>query len=115
MDEKNSKLESILLCLIYVGFGIIFLLPLLVFDGFYFPFVTFKNFSFRLIVEIQVLLWFFLALKNKTFLPRFSGPHFSVFIFIFIIASADFFGIDPFKSYLGNFERMDGFINHLHL
>ncbi|MDQ3017016.1 MAG: hypothetical protein M3R25_09920, partial [Bacteroidota bacterium] len=98
--------------------GILFLIPLVAFivsTNLYFPYITGKNLMFRLLVEIAFILYFILAVRAPEFRPRLTSIFLAFSTFIAIILVADVFGIYPFKSFWSNFERMEGFITHLHL
>ena len=112
--NKNNKVDKFLLFLIYAGLFVIFLSPLLVNNGFYYPYITLKNFSFRIAVELMTLSWFMLAIRNKKYQATFSLPILSVAIFTTIIFLADSFGLAPYRSYWGNFERMEGLMTFIH-
>jgi len=96
----------------------IFLIPficLLISRSFFFPFITGKNFTFRIIVEIIFALWAILALRDSTARPKFSYILASFASFVAIIALANIFGENPSRSFWSNFERMEGFITLLHV
>jgi O-antigen ligase len=86
-------------------------------SGFYFPFISGKNMVFRLLVEIAFFSWVVLALKDASHRLniRKSPVLIAYSIFMTILLLADIFGIDPFRSFWSNFERMEGFIGHIHL
>ncbi len=107
--------EKILKYTIIGGLFLIPLIPFIVTNSMFFPFITGKNFIFRFLVEVIFGLWILLALKNRIYRPSFSWIGIAVFLFIFIIAIADLFGENPFKSFWSNFERMEGFVGLLHL
>jgi O-antigen ligase/Flp pilus assembly protein TadD len=81
----------------------------------FFPFITGKNFLFRILVELLVGGWAILAVFDKAYRPKFSWLLISVLSFVGIIAIADFFGANPFKSFWSNFERMEGLLTLVHL
>ncbi|MEY4747508.1 MAG: hypothetical protein RLZZ416_557 [Candidatus Parcubacteria bacterium] len=102
----------------------IFVLPfvcLIVADGshfpynLFFPFITGKNFTFRLIVEIITGSWLALALVEPRFRPRRSWLLGAFALFVVCIAIADALGAYPFKSFWSNYERMDGWVTLAHL
>ncbi len=102
----------------WVVLGGIFLLPFIVFlvvESLFFPFITGKNFAFRIIVEVITGAWLALALVNPIYRPRRSWLLGAFALFVIIIAAADAFGVNPFKSFWSNFERMDGWITLAHL
>ncbi|MDO8523089.1 MAG: O-antigen ligase family protein [bacterium] len=90
-------------------------LPLVVANNLFFPFITGKNFLFRVLVEILFLLWAFLLARDSSYRPKKS------WIFIFVIATlavltlSTVFGADANRSLWSNFERMEGLIGHIHL
>src|SRR3989344_4257539 len=100
-------LEKTLRWIVLIG---VFALPFIVFivaDSLFFPFITGKNFAFRIIVEVLTGAWLVLALVNPTFRPRRSWLLGAFAIFVGIVAIADALGVYPFKSFWSNYERMD--------
>ncbi len=96
----------------------IFLLPCVVFYVAYanfFPYITGKNFYFRVDVEIITALWLGLALVYPHNRPRKTWVMGAFALFAIIVAIADAQGAAPFKSFWSNFERMDGWITLGHL
>lgn len=84
-------------------------------SGLFFPFITGKNFGFRLLVEIAFVAWAFLAIRFPEYRPKVSKLLIAYSTFIVILFIADIFGVNPERSLLSNFERMEGFVTHLHL
>ncbi|OGG59583.1 hypothetical protein A3C86_03910 [Candidatus Kaiserbacteria bacterium RIFCSPHIGHO2_02_FULL_49_16] len=84
-------------------------------DNFFFPFITGKNFAFRIIVEIITGAWLALALIKPEYRPKKSWLLGAFAIFTIIIALADATGVNPFKSFWSNYERMDGWVTLAHL
>jgi O-antigen ligase len=102
----------------WVTIGAIFLLPLLPFvvvNGFFFPFITGKNFAFRILVEIAFAGWILLALADAKYRPRFSWTAVLFGVFVLWMAIADAIGMNPAKAFWSNFERMDGWVTLIHL
>lgn len=96
----------------------IFVLPFIVLyvsKSLFFPFITGKNFAFRIIVEIIAGGWLALALTNPAYRPKRSWLLYAFAIFIAIIAVADIFGTYPHKSFWSNYERMEGWVTLAHL
>jgi O-antigen ligase len=85
-------------------------------SGFYFPFITGKNLLFRLLVEIAFFSWVALALSDPKYrLQIKKSPLLIAYaVFMVVLLAADLFGINPFRSFWSNFERMEGFVAHLH-
>ena len=63
----------------------IVLLPLIVFDGLFFPFITSKAFLFRFLVEIGLVFLLLLATIDRKYIPRITP----VSIFFFCICCGD--------------------------
>ncbi|MEK7601543.1 MAG: O-antigen ligase family protein [Patescibacteria group bacterium] len=110
-----STLEKTLRGVVLAG---IFALPfvcLLVTTSLFFPYITGKNFAFRIIVEVVTAAWLALALVNPAYRPRRSWVLAALSIFVVLIAISDAQGVNAFKSFWSNFERMDGWITIAHL
>ena len=108
-------LEKVLRFIVLTG---VFALPfvvLVVVDSFFFPFITGKNFAFRIIVEIIFVAWVLLAMLNTAYRPRITVLLSSVVAFVAIIGFATLLSENPYKSFWSNFERMEGFVTLLHL
>ena len=96
----------------------VFALPFIVFlvtTSLFFPFITGKNFAFRILVEIISVAWLALALVQVEYRPRRSWTLAAFSLFVLIVAIADLQGAVPFKSFWSNFERMDGWVTLAHL
>ena len=96
----------------------IFLLPficLIVADHFFFPFITGKNFAFRIIVETIGCLWIILALRDHTVLPKFSRIFQAFAVFVGVLFISDLLSPNAYKSFWSNYERMEGSVTIAHL
>lgn len=96
----------------------VFALPFLVLyvaNSMFFPFISGKNFAFRIIIEIVAGAWLALALVNPAYRPRRSWLLIAFGLWVFWMAIADAFGVYPFKSFFSNYERMEGWIMISHL
>ncbi|MBP9757947.1 MAG: O-antigen ligase family protein, partial [Candidatus Pacebacteria bacterium] len=101
-----------------VAIGAIFLLPfvcLVVASSLFFPYITGKNFAFRILTEIAFGSWLALCFVSKEYRPRRSIVLGALALFTFIILIADLQGVYPFKSLWSNYERMDGWVTLIHL
>jgi O-antigen ligase/tetratricopeptide (TPR) repeat protein len=81
----------------------------------FFPFITGKNFAFRIIVELVLLLYVILALREPKYRPRSAPLFWSVLAFVVWMGIATITSVDPIKSFWSNFERMDGYITVIHM
>lgn len=102
----------------WIALGGVFLLPflpLIVSNSLFFPFITGKNFAFRVIVEVIFAAWVILALADSKYRIRFSYILASVAAFLGVMAVANGLGEAPHKSFWSNYERMDGYVTIFHL
>jgi len=97
------------------GVFLIPFLPFIVSSSMFFPFITGKNFTFRIIVELIFAAWLILALKDIAYRPRFTVIAAATAIFLVIIAIADLMSPNVVKSFWSNFERMEGWVTLAHL
>tara|TARA_B100000508_G_scaffold36864_1_gene28764 strand:+ start:9301 stop:11445 length:2145 start_codon:yes stop_codon:yes gene_type:complete len=88
---------------------------LLVSGSLFFPYVTGKNFAFRIITEVMVVAWALLALIQTQYRPRWTPILWSVVAFVTVAGVANIFGENLYNSFWSGFERMDGYITLLHL
>jgi len=101
-----------------VGLSGIFLvpfIPLFVSTSMFFPFITGKNFAFRIIVLIASLAWAILAIRNPDYRPQKSLILTAVVTFMVIVGISDLFGVNSYRSFWSNYERMEGYIGLLHV
>ncbi len=96
----------------------VFLIPFIPFyisTSLIFPFITGKNFAFRILVEAAAVLWAGLMVLNRQYRLRSSAMLLSVLIFTFIVGLADLAGVNPYNSFWSTYQRMEGYITILHL
>jgi len=101
--------------LICVGIYGVLIVPFIVANSMFFPFITGKAFTFRIIVEIIFGLWFILIMKDKEFRPKWSWLLSSGCLLVFIMFLADINAVAPFKAFWSNYERMEGWVTLVHL
>ena len=87
----------------------------LVLPNLFFSYIAWKNFAFRMIVEVVIGLWIGLAAIAPRYRPRLSPVTIAVSALLGIIAIADFAGVAPTRSIWSNFERMQGLMGLLYL
>ncbi len=112
MSSKNLKIFAYI-----VKYGL-FVLPamsLIIAGSLFFPFITGKNFFFRIGVEILLFFWIFLALFDRNYRPQKSPLLIILTALAVILSLATIFGENPYRSFWSNFERMEGLLSHLHL
>lgn len=98
--------------------GALFLIPFLALfidNTLYFPFISGKNFAFRILVEIAAAAWVLLALADKKYRPQFSWTLVLYGAFTAWMAVANALAVNSHKAFWSNFERMDGWVTIIHL
>ncbi|PIT91010.1 hypothetical protein COU17_02840 [Candidatus Kaiserbacteria bacterium CG10_big_fil_rev_8_21_14_0_10_49_17] len=107
--------QKLLRNILISGIFVVPFIPLIVSNSMFFPFITGKNFFFRILVELLLGGWLVLALADSQYRPRFSWLLIAFALFVSVIGVADALGENPFKSFWSNFERMEGFVTLIHL
>lgn len=108
------KSDSWLRNIVITGLFAIPFVAIPVSESFFFPFITGKNFLFRILVEIVFAAWALLALRDPKYRPRRSPLLFAYIAFMVVLTLADMFGAHAYRSIWSNFERMEGLVGHLH-
>jgi len=101
--------------LIVSGIFLVPFIPLIISTPLFFPFITGKNFAFRIIVEIIFAAWLLLLYYDASYRPKKNLITIAVGAFVGIVAIADIFGINPYRSFWSNYERMEGLVSLLHV
>ena len=102
------------------GLCLVFFVPFIVaggtlFPNMFFPFITGKNFAFRILIELLFGVYVLLALREPKYRPRASYILWVLGAFVGWMAVATLASVDPVKSFWSNFERMEGYVTVLHL
>ncbi len=101
--------------LIYIGLWSLLLIPFFVANKMFFPYISGKNFAFRIIIEIIFALWVYLAYADEKYRPKLSWLFKAIGLFVLIMLIADIFAVNPMKALWSNYERMDGWITLIHM
>lgn len=113
---STIRLEKILFWLVRAGAYILPFTLLVVTDALFFPFITGKNFLFRIIVEVLAAGWIgLLILDFKKYWPRWNFVSIAFAAFVGAIFLSAVLGVDFKHSFWSNFERMEGLVTHFHL
>ena len=80
-----------------------------------FPYITGRNFWFRILVEIALVLWIGLVVLDKEARPKLTPLFWIIGAFVLITGLADLLGADPYTSFWSRYERMEGYLLILHL
>jgi O-antigen ligase/cytochrome c-type biogenesis protein CcmH/NrfG len=108
-------MNDFLKTIVYGGLFAIPFLTLYVANDYFFPYITGKNFAFRIIVEIVFAAWAVLMLLDARYRPRFSWVLSTFSVLLIVMFFANLLGKHPQSSFWSNFERMDGYITLVHL
>jgi O-antigen ligase len=112
---SSQKLKNFYIWGIKILIFLIPFLPLYVSPSMVFEYITGRNFAFRIITELAVVLWLGLITLNKEYRPKTSTMLLVVLIFTFVVGLADLLGVNPYNSFWSSYERMEGYITILHL
>ncbi len=110
-----KTLENFLKYTIILGlFGVLFI-PFIVPQTMFFPFITGKGFTFRILIEIVFGIYVVLAFLAPQFRPKDTWVTRCILLFMGAMLIADIFSANPYKSFWSNFERMEGYVLLAHL
>ncbi len=107
-------MSNLLLKLIKFGIGFVLFIPLYVGGSFFFPFIFPKIWLFQLVTEIILLLYVVLAVSDSRYRPKLNLAVYALLLLTVILIITGFTGIDVFRSFWGNTERMSGTIAWFH-
>src|SRR3989344_8346576 len=108
-------LEKTCLFIIKWGTYLVLFIPLIINTNFFFPFVAPKTIFFRIIIEIILLAYLLLVMKNRAYRPRINPLTIAVALFLGVFILASFTGINLHRSFWSTNERMTGILTMLHL
>ncbi len=108
-------MKDLLQGIVFVGLFLVPFLPIYVENSFFFPFITGKNFAFRIIIEIVFAAWVLLALYDAQYRPKFSWILAGFASLLGVMAVSNALGEYPLQSFWSNFERMDGYVTLVHI
>jgi len=108
-------MKDFLKAVMYAGIYVVPFLTMFVVNDYFFPYITGKNFAFRIVVEIAFVAWALLALVDLRYRPKFSWILTSFAGLLIVMFFANLFGQDPNASFWSNFERMDGYVTLVHV
>ncbi|OGY90178.1 MAG: hypothetical protein A3B30_04315 [Candidatus Komeilibacteria bacterium RIFCSPLOWO2_01_FULL_52_15] len=107
--------EKFLRTCAYAITTVILATPLFTFANFYFPFITPRNFIFRIAVEILLVVYALLVIQNRRYAPTKNLAIIFLAAFVGALTLASIQGVNPMFSFWSGFERMDGLITFYHL
>ncbi len=107
-------MKDVLKWVVFSGLFAVPFLTLYVENDYFFPYITGKNFGFRIIVDVVFAAWVILAMYEVKYRPKISGIVWSFGTLLIIMFYANLFGEHPQSSFWSNFERMDGYVSLVH-
>lgn len=107
-------MKDIMKYVVYAGLFAVPFLTLYVANDYFFPYITGKNFGFRIIIDIVFAAWVVLAFYEVKYRPKVSGIVTSFGVLLIVMFLADWFGENRTASFWSNFERMDGYVSLVH-
>ncbi len=96
------------------GVFVSFLTIFLVFTNLLFPYITSKQITFNVIIEILLIFWVALLVKYPEYRPKQSFITFGLLAFWAVMTITCFTGVDFNLSFWGDIERMLGVFHLLH-
>ncbi|GAB4537349.1 MAG: hypothetical protein Fur0020_05880 [Thermodesulfovibrionia bacterium] len=112
---SQERIESILLWGARLPLFLLPFIPLIVTPDLIFPYISGKNFAFRLLTASSLAMYLPIILFYKRYRPAPTPILFSILLFTFVVGVADLFGVNPQKSLWSNYERMEGYITIIYL
>lgn len=110
----NSKKWVVVIFAILAGLTL--LTPFWIFRDLLFPYITSKAYFLRITVELALPFYIYLVLRRPSFRPSLKNPlNLSVLAFLVFNVVSSIFGVNPLRSFWGNFERMGGSVYLAHL
>ncbi len=107
-------MKDLLKVTVYGGIFFIPTIVLIISNSLFFPFITGKNFTFRIVTEIVFAAWIILALYDAQYRPRFSWIAAGFSSLLIVMFFANLLGEHPLQSFWNNFERMEGYVTLVH-
>ena len=111
---NHTKLEKVLLGIIYVGSFLVVLVPLIVIPKSYFPYIVLKTIIMRVFIEAVFVSWLILMVRKPEYRPQRTLLFWVLTIFMLVWVVSTIFSQSFVKSLWGNYERMGGFFTYFH-
>lgn len=113
---QANRIDKIIDKVIKYILPVVLFLPFFIHSHFYFPFITPRNFVFRIIVTIILALYLFLLFRNKDkYKPVKNNVLIAYISFAIVLTLASVLGGDFLYSFWSNYERMEGLLNTYYL
>ncbi len=87
---------------------------LFVFKGLLFPYISSKQLSFNILMEVLAALWLVFILRYPAYRPKLNLIAYGLVAYFAVILLSSFTGVDFNLSFWGDVERMLGFFHLFH-
>jgi O-antigen ligase/tetratricopeptide (TPR) repeat protein len=104
--------SSIARIIALVALGALFFVPTFISESLLFPFITGKNFVFRLLVLAVALVSAYLILTTRKITSPNTPTHKIFAVLVGVLGISAFFAENTTRSLWSNFERMEGWFTH---
>src|SRR3989344_353050 len=106
--------QKIYLNILKTGVYLSFVSVFLVFKNLLFPYITSKQISFNILIEVLMIFWLALVIKYPEARPKKSWITFGLAGFFAALLISSIFSIDFNLSFWGDIERMLGWFHVFH-
>jgi O-antigen ligase/tetratricopeptide (TPR) repeat protein len=114
-SRPRFGLERVCFYVIQWGTYLVLFAPLIVIKSSFFPFITPKTIFFRIVVEIILAAYLFLAITTPRYRPKINALTVGIIIFLGVLLLTSFTGINFERSFWSTYERMTGLWTIFHL
>lgn len=112
---KTENLEKRLLQLFSFLTGAIFFVPLIIRNNILRPYILSKTIPFQIMVLALLVVWvLLLTIDFKKYRPKLNIVFIALTVFTLAILLSSVFSLDFYRSFWGNAERTEGFVNLLY-
>ncbi|MDP2855668.1 MAG: O-antigen ligase family protein, partial [bacterium] len=113
---KIEELENQLVKCFAILAGAIFFIPLLIINNILRPYILSKTIPFQIMVLALLIVWMFLlTIDFKKYRPKLNIVFIALTVFTLAVFLSSVFSLDFYRSFWGNAERTEGFVNLLYL
>lgn len=105
---------SSLLLFIRVGIWCVLFIPLIISPHTLFPFQTGKGIVFRIMIELLAALYLWLVMTSPQYRPSVTALSYAILAFSSTLILTSIAGVNPYRSFFGDLERMEGLVGVLH-
>lgn len=88
--------------------------PLIISTGTLFPFQTGKGIAYRVLVEVAAFFYLWLLIIEPSMRPKKSPLFWAMIAFVGALILTTLLGVNPYRSFWGDIERMEGVFGVLH-